>query len=71
LRQYPCKKVPHLPAKNSTKNFNKDINSPEGTGIINTIKRRPVGSPESFINKFYNSPNISIITKILFPDIRF
>jgi hypothetical protein len=56
-----------IPPKNSTN----DLNSPEGTGIPNTIKTRPVGSSEAFINNFYNTSNISIATKVLFPHIRF
>jgi hypothetical protein len=55
----------------SLQNFNNDLNSPEGTGITNTNTTRPVGWPEAFINNFYNSPNISITTKILFPYVKF
>jgi hypothetical protein len=54
-----------------SKNFNNDLNSPEGTGITNTIKTKLIGSPEAFITNFYNSPNISITTKNLLPHIRF
>jgi hypothetical protein len=71
LRQHPYKKSPRVLAKNQLQNFNNDLNSPEGTGIANTNTTRPVGSPEAFINNFYNSPNISITTKNLFPHVKF
>jgi hypothetical protein len=57
--------------KNSIKKLTVDLNSPEGTGTPNTIKKRPDGWPEAFITNFFNLSDSSITTKNLFPHIRF
>jgi hypothetical protein len=56
--------------KKHTKNFNIDLNSPEGIGLSNTPETRSDGSSEAFITNFYNMSNVTIATRILLPGMR-